>query len=383
MSFCLILLVTESYGSDSDSQVSSLATASFPSPVRQGRDTWQGGRGSSAAGAGSDEDALSSGSTPSTQRGGIGISGSRSSQIASVGGRTHTGVASSLSVLSSNNQSTKPILKRPASAGQDNRKKRWSESSTDAAITASLPTTTVRVPTRQQTSFSALPRSGSTSTTYTTNSLTRRPVSHAPYSDTASLSRSELSSGHLVVTSTDTSLQSSPQTDSRPLHTAPDIAMSAKDPTSLLEELESSLLDSTTFTSLLSSGTTAAVNSVTKTSSASSPSVAITHAPGHHAAAGRRSSFRQAIPASRTLSADQHSLDGDRGVTPTVQSVEMHVIELSRPALNISFGFSISDGLSEPGVYIRALLPGGIAQLQSKLKPLDRVLQVSYNTVVR
>lgn len=378
--------ISESFGSDSDSQVSSLATASFPSPIRQNRDSWQAGR--SAGTATSDEDAHSSGSTPSTYRNNV-LSASRGSQIGSVGARTPAGVVASLSHMGTGGQS-KPIIKRPTSAGQEG-KRRWSEmpSAADTAITASLPTSTpgnmstVRVPTRQQTSFSALPRSGSTSTTHTTDSLPRqsRPLSHALYSDTGSLSRSELSSNHLAPPS-DNSSQSSPQTEAHHLQSVTDkSSQPAKDPASLLEELESSLLDSSTFTSLLSGSTASTANTITRSASASIASMPVSGTAAASMAAGghpRRSSFRQAVPSSKPMSADRYSLDGgERGVTPTVQSVEMHVIELSRPALNISFGFSISDGLSEPGVYIRGLMPGGIAQQQSKLKPLDRVLQVS------
>ena len=322
----------------------------------------------------SDDDAFSCGSTPSTHRGNA-FAGSKSSQIGGVGARAHAALASSLSHMqTANHQQPKNVAKRPLSAGQDGRK-RWSEVP-DSSITASLPTTTptVRVPSRQQTSFSALQK-GSGSFTHTTNSLTRqsRPMSYNPYSDSTSLSGS-----HLAAPS-DNSSQSSPQAAAaRHLDGVLSGPHSAKDPSSLLEELESSLLDTTTFTSLLSTTSSAPDGPVAHPHSESTPSIAGKpySAVPTHTAGSRRSSFRQAVPASQRGSApDRHSLDGDR-ITPTVQSVEMHVIELSRTALNVSFGFSISDGLSEPGVYIRALMPGGIAQMHSKLKPMDRVLQV-------
>ncbi|XP_065178920.1 glutamate receptor-interacting protein 1-like isoform X1 [Sycon ciliatum] len=404
----------KAYSSDSDSQLSSLATASFPSPLRQSHDSWQVSRIHGVTG--SDDDAISSASTPSTNRTGGFLAGSRGSQIGSIGSRTPAAVAASLTHTPGQQQQQK-VHRRPASAGNQDYRRRWTEvpeTSIAASLpTATTPTSTVRVPTRQQTSFSALPRSG-TSSSYTTNSLTRhsRPPSQAPFSDAGSSTHSDMSSLHGTTTGhSDNSSQSSPQTTVlRPRATSAHAKLASadkqpveppsQDPSSLLAELESSLLDSTTFTSLLSTGkspdraaavvstqaastlTTVAAQSAAAISGGSVSSAASTPA------GARRSSFRQAVPASRstsTVPADRHSLDGGsvggERVTPTVQSVEMHVIELSRPGLNTSFGFSISDGLSEPGVYIRALMPGGIAMQQSKLKPLDRVLQINSTDV--
>lgn len=42
------------------------------------------------------------------------------------------------------------------------------------------------------------------------------------------------------------------------------------------------------------------------------------------------------------------------------------------------FGFSVSDGLYERGVFINRIRPGGPADLaKPRLKPYDRILQVS------
>ena len=54
----------------------------------------------------------------------------------------------------------------------------------------------------------------------------------------------------------------------------------------------------------------------------------------------------------------------------------MHVVELWRPGRNVSFGFSISDGLYEPGVYVRNIQPGGLADQSGQLRALDRLVQV-------
>ncbi len=40
------------------------------------------------------------------------------------------------------------------------------------------------------------------------------------------------------------------------------------------------------------------------------------------------------------------------------------------------FGFSLSDGLSDPGVYVRTLRPGGPAEQSGELHPYDRILKV-------
>lgn len=40
------------------------------------------------------------------------------------------------------------------------------------------------------------------------------------------------------------------------------------------------------------------------------------------------------------------------------------------------FGFSVSDGQSDPGVYVRTVRPGGPADQNGKLRPYDRILKV-------
>ena len=62
------------------------------------------------------------------------------------------------------------------------------------------------------------------------------------------------------------------------------------------------------------------------------------------------------------------------------QELQYHHIELHRPGRNSSipagFGFSISDGKDERGVYVRALQPNGVAELSGKIFPLDRIMEV-------
>ena len=52
-----------------------------------------------------------------------------------------------------------------------------------------------------------------------------------------------------------------------------------------------------------------------------------------------------------------------------------HVIQLRKDG-HADFGFSLSDGLGEPGVYIKKLTPGGVAEQSGKLQPFDRIMKV-------
>jgi len=51
-------------------------------------------------------------------------------------------------------------------------------------------------------------------------------------------------------------------------------------------------------------------------------------------------------------------------------------VTLRRPRDTDDFGFSLSDGVFEKGVYVGAIRPGGPAA--GALKPYDRVLQVRH-----
>jgi hypothetical protein len=58
--------------------------------------------------------------------------------------------------------------------------------------------------------------------------------------------------------------------------------------------------------------------------------------------------------------------------TPT--PIELLRVTIRRPNESADFGFSLSDGVFEKGVYISAVRPAGPAS--DALKPYDRVLQV-------
>ncbi|XP_008562607.1 PREDICTED: glutamate receptor-interacting protein 2 [Galeopterus variegatus] len=57
--------------------------------------------------------------------------------------------------------------------------------------------------------------------------------------------------------------------------------------------------------------------------------------------------------------------------------LEMHKVTLHKDRLRNDFGFSISDGLLEKGIYVHTVRPDGPAQ-RGGLRPFDRVLQVNH-----
>ncbi|XP_044789542.2 glutamate receptor-interacting protein 2 isoform X4 [Bubalus bubalis] len=57
--------------------------------------------------------------------------------------------------------------------------------------------------------------------------------------------------------------------------------------------------------------------------------------------------------------------------------VEMHKVTLHKDPVRSDFGFSVSDGLLEKGVYVHTVRPDGPAQ-RGGLRPFDRVLQVNH-----
>lgn len=54
----------------------------------------------------------------------------------------------------------------------------------------------------------------------------------------------------------------------------------------------------------------------------------------------------------------------------------IHVV-LHKDKVYDDYGFSVSDGLYEKGVYINRIRSGGPADLTGQLKPFDRIIQVS------
>ncbi|XP_077546378.1 glutamate receptor interacting protein isoform X3 [Haemaphysalis longicornis] len=57
--------------------------------------------------------------------------------------------------------------------------------------------------------------------------------------------------------------------------------------------------------------------------------------------------------------------------------IEVHRVTLFKDNVYEDFGFSVSDGLYEKGVYVNRIRPGGPADMSGILKPFDRILQVN------
>lgn len=57
--------------------------------------------------------------------------------------------------------------------------------------------------------------------------------------------------------------------------------------------------------------------------------------------------------------------------------VELHKVSLNKESDLEDFGFSVSDGLLEKGVYVNNIRPGGPAEVAG-LKPYDRLLQINH-----
>lgn len=58
--------------------------------------------------------------------------------------------------------------------------------------------------------------------------------------------------------------------------------------------------------------------------------------------------------------------------------IEVHRVTLFKDNVYEDFGFSVSNGLYEKGVYVNRIRPGGPADMSGILKPFDRILQASW-----
>lgn len=59
-----------------------------------------------------------------------------------------------------------------------------------------------------------------------------------------------------------------------------------------------------------------------------------------------------------------------------VVPLEIYRVSLSKDKVYNDFGFSVSDGAQDKGVYINKIRVGGPADLCGNVRPLDRILQV-------
>lgn len=84
-----------------------------------------------------------------------------------------------------------------------------------------------------------------------------------------------------------------------------------------------------------------------------------------------------------TLSPYEESRLEDGSLTPLPSypepapiPIEVHRVTLFKDKVYEDFGFSVSDGLYDKGVYVNRVRPGGPADMSGILKPFDRILQV-------
>ena len=56
---------------------------------------------------------------------------------------------------------------------------------------------------------------------------------------------------------------------------------------------------------------------------------------------------------------------------------EVNKVSLFKDPIYEDFGFSVSDGLYERGIYINRIRKGGPADESTLLKPFDRILQIN------
>lgn len=63
-------------------------------------------------------------------------------------------------------------------------------------------------------------------------------------------------------------------------------------------------------------------------------------------------------------------------ITYDLQDSSSPQVTLFKDPVYEDFGFSVSDGLYERGVYINRIRKGGPADLSTVLQPYDRILQV-------
>lgn len=58
--------------------------------------------------------------------------------------------------------------------------------------------------------------------------------------------------------------------------------------------------------------------------------------------------------------------------------LEIYRVTLAKDKMYNDFGFSVSDGMQDKGVYINKIRTGGPADLSGNIKPFDRILQVDF-----
>uniref|UniRef100_A0A6I8PKH1 Glutamate receptor interacting protein 2 n=1 Tax=Ornithorhynchus anatinus TaxID=9258 RepID=A0A6I8PKH1_ORNAN len=96
----------------------------------------------------------------------------------------------------------------------------------------------------------------------------------------------------------------------------------------------------------------------------------------HHRAKGQ-SNDHASPPKKSERSLDMKMIKEEMQEIMSPTPLELHKMTLHKDPVSQDFGFSVSDGLLEKGVYVNMIRPDGPAD-QSGLKPFDRVLQVNH-----
>lgn len=60
--------------------------------------------------------------------------------------------------------------------------------------------------------------------------------------------------------------------------------------------------------------------------------------------------------------------------------MDYRLVCLHKDSLQTDLGFSLSDGIGEPGVYVKSIHSGGLAEINGELRPFDRIMKVCNNT---
>ena len=84
------------------------------------------------------------------------------------------------------------------------------------------------------------------------------------------------------------------------------------------------------------------------------------------------------VPASSASSVSSGQVGSDKFQVP----MEVHRVTLFKDNVYEDFGFSVSDGLYEKGIFVNRIRAGGPADLSGLLRPLDRILQINTTRTV-
>ncbi|XP_071484782.1 glutamate receptor-interacting protein 2-like [Diadema antillarum] len=110
--------------------------------------------------------------------------------------------------------------------------------------------------------------------------------------------------------------------------------------------------------------------------------------PSHSHLGGSYNQFESFSSKSESVNTTQHQVShhndashlGDESTVSdqgNAMPVELHRVTLSKDSDVEDFGFSLSDGISEKGVFVNTVRPGGPASKNLNVRPFDRILQIN------